>query len=169
MKNKKFFSHSHYSDDDAFGCGGTLVKLARLKHKIYSLYFTDGVSSRNYKKKLKEKIIDRRKYAEAASKILGIKKCKFFSYPDNKLDTVPFLEIVKNIEKEILKIKPEIIFTHYENDLNIDHQIINRAVITATRPKPKIQIKQILLFETLLAQRNFLKKINNLIQIFTLI
>ena len=80
MKNKKKnFSHKFaHSDDDAFGCGGTLVKLARLKHKIYSLYFTDGVSSRNYKKKLKEKIIDRRKYAEMTSKILGIKKCKFF-------------------------------------------------------------------------------------------
>ena len=69
------------------------------------------------------------------------------------------MEIVKNIEKEILKIKPEIIFTHYENDLNIDHQIINRAVITATRPKPKIQIKQILLLKLSLAQSgNFLKK-----------
>ena len=39
-------------------------------------------------KKIKRKIIDRRKYAEAKfSKILGIKSVNFF-YPDNKLDTV---------------------------------------------------------------------------------
>ena len=73
----------------------------------------------------------------------------FFSYPDNKLDKAPLLEITQKIEKIINQIKPEIVITHSEHDLNIDHQIINRAVITATRPKPESKVKKILLFETL--------------------
>ena len=73
----------------------------------------------------------------------------FFLLPDNKLDKAPLLEITQKIEKIINQIKPEIVITHSEHDLNIDHQIINRAVITATRPKPESKVKKILLFETL--------------------
>ena len=67
---------------------------------------------------------------------MGIKKCTYFSFQDNQLDKVPLLKIIQKIEDQIRKIKPDLIFTHFENDLNLDHQIINRAVITATRPKP---------------------------------
>ena len=44
-------------------------------------------------------------------------------------------------------IKPEIIFTHHEKDLNIDHQITYRAVITATRPLKEETVKEIYSFE----------------------
>ena len=30
--------------------------------------------------------------------------------------------------------KPEVIYTHHAGDLNIDHRIVSRAVLTATRP-----------------------------------
>ena len=149
MKNKNILVLAAHADDDALGCGGTLAKLANQGCKIHATYFTDGVSSRKDKKKIKEKILNRKKHSLEASKILGIKSVKNFLYPDNKLDAVPLIKIIRNIESVINRIKPEIIFTHYENDLNVDHQIINRATITATRPKPKSKINQILLFETL--------------------
>ena len=60
--------------------------------------------------------------------------------PDNRLDNVPLLKIVQLIEK-IKLFKPTLIFTHFENDLNIDHQIAYKAVITATRPKSKYFVK----------------------------
>ena len=91
----------------------------------------------------------RKKNSEKAAKILGIKSCIYNSFPDNQLDKVPLLQIIQIIEVQIKKIKPDLIFTHFENDLNLDHQIINRAVVTATRPKPNLKLKKILLFETL--------------------
>jgi LmbE family N-acetylglucosaminyl deacetylase len=138
-----------HPDDDAFGCSGTLSKLALQKNNIFAVYFTDGVSARQKQKDIKKNIFDRKNNSEKAAKIIGIKKCIFYSYPDNKLDTVPLLEITQKIEQEILKIKPDIIFTHFENDLNVDHQIINKAVKTATRPKPNFSVREIFLFETL--------------------
>ena len=57
------------------------------------------------------------------------------------------MNIVKIIEKYISKIKPEIIFTHFYNDLNIDHQIVNKAVITSCRPQRKTSVKTLLFFE----------------------
>ena len=71
----------------------------------------------------------------------------FIDFPDNKLDTIPLLNIVKLIEKQIRFYKPEIIFTHFENDLNVDHQIIYKAVLTATRPLTKTFVQKIYSFE----------------------
>ena len=45
-----------------------------------------------------------------ASKMLGIKKFYGFDYPDNQLDKVPLLEIIKKIEELIKIIKPAKIF-----------------------------------------------------------
>jgi len=146
---KKILVISAHPDDDALGCGGTIAKFSKENASIFAVYFTDGVSARLNNKNLKKDILDRKKHSVKAAKILGINKCIFFSYPDNKLDKIPLLEITQKIEKIIKEIKPEIIITHSEHELNIDHQIINRAVITATRPKPKSIIKKILLFETL--------------------
>ena len=47
------------------------------------------------------------------------------------------------------EVKPDIIFTHYEMDLNIDHQITYKAVITATRPMMDECVKEIYSFEIL--------------------
>jgi LmbE family N-acetylglucosaminyl deacetylase len=60
------------------------------------------------------------------------------------------LKIIKTIEKEIKKFNPNIIFTHFDKDLNIDHKIISTAVTTATRPiSEKSKLEKILFFEVL--------------------
>jgi len=84
-----------------------------------------------------------------ANEIIGVRKVFFFDFPDNRFDSVPLLDIIKTIEKVKLQIKPRIIFTHSETDLNIDHQITYRAVITATRPVPGETVKEIYSFEIL--------------------
>ncbi|MBN1456725.1 MAG: PIG-L family deacetylase, partial [Sedimentisphaerales bacterium] len=90
-----------------------------------------------------------RSKAEEANKILGVKKVFFADFPDNRFDTVDFLDIVKVIEKTKNDIRPEVIFTHYEKDLNIDHQITYKAVITAARPLPEEGSREIYSFEVL--------------------
>ena len=44
------------------------------------------------------------------------------------------LKIIKEIESFIKKYDIEIVFTHDFYDLNNDHKIINKAVVTAARP-----------------------------------
>ena len=147
---KKILVFAAHPDDELLGCGATLLKYQKKGFKIKIFFFGDGESSRDIdKKKIFKSIINREKQAEKVSKKGKFEKPIFKRFPDNRLDTVPILDIVKFIEKQIRENKPEIIFTHFENDLNLDHQIINRAVITATRPKPNLKLKKILLFETL--------------------
>ena len=71
------------------------------------------------------------------------------NFPDNQLDKVPILKVIKKIETVINKFKPNIIFTHYEKCLNIDHQIAYQATITACRPLKSSPIKTIFSFEIL--------------------
>ena len=110
--------------------------------------FTDGISSRVKSKIDNKKKIQRLRNSNKASKILGFKWLETSKiFPDNQLDTVPLLELIKEIERYKKKINPEIIITHHNGDLNIDHKIINSSVITAFRPKSKSNVKKIISFE----------------------
>ena len=56
---------------------------------------------------------------------------------------------MKEIENHIEKINPTIIYTQYGGDINIDHTVVYRAVMTATRPLPDTNIKWVFAYETL--------------------
>ena len=144
MKNKKILVVAAHPDDELLGCGGSLKKLSKDKCNIFTLFFTNGVSAREKIKKNED--TQRKQNALKSLKIIGVKQSKFLSYPDNALDEVPLIKITKEIEKVIMKFKPHTIFTHSNVDLNIDHEIISRAVVTATRPKPNFCVKKIFLF-----------------------
>ena len=147
---KKILVFAAHPDDELLGCGATLLKYQKKGFKIKTFFFGDGESSRNLdKKKILKSIIRREKQAVSVSKKGKFEKPIFKRFPDNKLDTVPLLDIVKFIEKQIRDNKPEIIFTHFENDLNIDHQLTHSAVITACRPVPNFSVNEIYGFEVL--------------------
>ena len=145
---KKILIFAAHPDDELLGCGATILKFKKNGFKIKTFFFGDGESSRKKNKKtIDESVVKREKQALEVSKKAGFEKPAFQRLPDNKLDNVPLLEIVKFIEKQIKLNRPEIVFTHFENDLNIDHQIIYKAVMTATRPLSKTFVKKIYSFE----------------------
>jgi LmbE family N-acetylglucosaminyl deacetylase len=154
---------SAHPDDEIIGMGGTLQKLSK-NHEIDVLFLADGITARKQgghtnavryettalqEKEMKQEINIRKKHAKNALAKVGVKKCTFLDLPDNELDTVPFLKIVKHIENEIKHIKPNIIFTHHYNDLNIDHRRAYEASITASRPIFDSRISSIISFEAI--------------------
>ena len=147
---KKILIIAAHPDDEVLGCGGTIARLNKEGYELYTLILGEGITSRDdvrNKGKRKEEIDTLRQQSNNANKILGVKEVLFFSFPDNRFDAVPFLDIVKTIEKVKKEIKPGIVFTHYEKDLNIDHQITYKAVITATRPLREETVKEVYSFE----------------------
>jgi LmbE family N-acetylglucosaminyl deacetylase len=147
MKKKILVIVAH-PDDEMLGCGGTLLKLKKENCEIKSIFLSDGESSRSKKKNYKKEIKTRENQAIKISKNAGFIKPKFFRLRDNSLDKYPLLKVIKKIEKEMSRFNPNIIFTHSDVDLNIDHQIVNRAVVTACRPHIKNNLEGILTFET---------------------
>ena len=147
---KKILVFAAHPDDEALGCMGTLLHFKSKGYKIKICFMSDGESSRKLSDSKKQKLVkSRMEQAKLVSKKSKFIKPNFFNLPDNKLDTISLLSIVKKVEKEIKKFKPSIIFTHFENDLNIDHQITCKSVLTATRPKTNLFVKKLYCFETL--------------------
>jgi len=131
-----------HPDDEVLGCGATIARHARSGDRVQVVFVADGFSSR-------DNGIDRSVHAKEASKVLGCEAPTFLNFPDNQLDTVALLNIVKKIEKVIENFQPNIIYTHHLGDLNIDHQIVHKAAITACRPQPDFCVKEIYSFEVL--------------------
>lgn len=144
-KLKRILIVAAHPDDEILGCGGTGLKFTQAGHEVNVLFMTDGVSSRDTALDIHRN--ERMIAAKKANFLTNFKIIEFGTFPDNQMDTVSLLEIVKFIEKQIIIIKPDIVFTHSYSDLNIDHRLTHQAVMTACRPEPGKSVKEIYGFE----------------------
>lgn len=143
-----------HPDDEVLGCGATMAKLAKQGHKVFTYILGEGVTGRDEKRieGLRQKEISRlKKQVLKANQILKVKKTFTDSFYDNRFDAHDLLDIVKKIEKVKAEVRPSMVFTHFRGDLNIDHQITYKAVLTAFRPLPGEDCKEIYAFEALSA------------------
>jgi LmbE family N-acetylglucosaminyl deacetylase len=139
-----------HPDDEVLGCGGTLSLLARAGRPVHVLLVSDGVSSRTEigaTQEVADCLTLRSAAAAKANKILGCESVKLLGLPDNRLDCMDLLDIIKLVEGFIDRFRPSTVLTHHAGDVNIDHRIIHDAVIAACRPQPKFCVNELLFFE----------------------
>ena len=138
-----------HPDDEVLGCGGTMARLAQEGGEVYIAIMGEGLTSRcSTRNEADPRELSRlhQKAHEAAAKV-GAKDLVLFKLPDNRMDTVPLLEVVKLLEGLVQELKPEVIYTHHPGDLNVDHGVVHRAVLTATRPTVGQPVREIYAFE----------------------
>jgi LmbE family N-acetylglucosaminyl deacetylase len=92
-------------------------------------------------------LLARRIAAQKACSILGAQSVSFGDFPDNRMDTIPLLDITQAIEALIGMHQPETVLTHHAGDINIDHRRMHGAVVTACRPQQGHPVKTLLCFE----------------------
>ena len=137
-----------HPDDEVLGCGGTIAKHAEIGANIHVAFLSDGVLSRTGKNNRQlDEIASRRLAAEKACDILGVNTLSFGDMPDNRMDSLALLDIVKVVEKLILDHEPNAIYTHHAGDVNIDHCLTHKAAATACRPQSGHPVKTLLSFE----------------------
>ncbi len=138
-----------HPDDEVLGCGGTIARLFREGHDVFIAILGEGITSRAKRGEVSNQteVIALHKKSRQIAKLLGAKDLVLHQFPDNRFDTVPLLDIVKVIEDLISTFSPEIIYTHHGGDLNVDHTIVHRAVLTATRPMKERPVREIYVFE----------------------
>lgn len=150
MKKRILIVAAH-PDDELLGCGGTVARMVDEGAQAWSLILGEGVTSRDKNRSAssrKKELSSLKDNAREANKILGIKEVFFADFADNRFDSVDLLDVVKSVEEFKNKLKPDIIFTHYGKDLNVDHQVTYQAVLTATRPMVGEVVRSIYAFET---------------------
>jgi len=138
-----------HPDDEILGCGGTMARLAREGHEVRIAILAEGMSSRYAQREDADQRQLQHLHARArqAADKVGAKELVLCKLPDNRLDTVPLLDVVKLVEELVKRFRPEVIYTHHPGDLNVDHGVVHRAVLTATRPVAGQCVKEIYAFE----------------------
>lgn len=147
---KKVLVFAAHPDDELLGLGGTVRRLANEGAVVRAVIMAEGLTSRAESREeadlseLKELQADSLK----AAKIVGYQSIDFCGLPDNRMDRLDLLDVIKIVSQYVEKYKPDTIFTHHHGDLNIDHRITCEAVLTACRPVGDYYVKRILAFET---------------------
>ena len=136
-----------HTDDEALGCGGTIARHVAEGDAVHAVFMADGVTSRPNS----EPNDQQRRIAAAkrAHEILGFQQVVYLDLPDNRMDSVPLLDVVQSLEVVIQKIVPTVIYTHHHGDLNIAHRTTHHAVLSACRPVPGSTVREICGFEVL--------------------
>lgn len=139
-----------HPDDEVLGCGGTVAKLAP-DADITLAILGEGISSRYDARSDADRAAIEKLHgdARAVGDLLGAQRVELQGLPDNRFDELPLLDVVKGVEALVRKYEPSVIYTHHPGDLNIDHLVTFRAVMTATRPMAGTPVKTIYAFEVL--------------------
>ncbi|MBI4615065.1 MAG: PIG-L family deacetylase [Planctomycetes bacterium] len=141
-----------HPDDKVLGCGGTVARWAEEGREIRVWLLGEGVTSRYETRQAGAEggaryLAQVREQADRAASILGAAGCRVVGLPDNRIDSVDLLEVVKEVERAKREFDPDVVLTHHPGDLNVDHRICHQAVATAFRPLPGERWSSILSFE----------------------
>lgn len=147
--SKKILVVAAHPDDEVLGCGATMARLVREGHDVRIAILAEGITSRSRAREEADarQLSDLHNHARRAAAVLGIEHVSLHGLPDNRLDTVPLLDVAKVIEQLVSEFQPVRIYTHHPGDLNVDHAVVSRAVMIATRPMQHCPVKELFQFE----------------------
>ena len=116
-----------HADDETLGAGGTIAKL---QHDGWHLSVVIVSDAHRYTDQR-----ENRSDAQRACDILGVHDLHFLGIPDQKFDSVPMAEIVDAALR--LKLEPDLIITHADSDLNLDHRWTAEVARVVGRPRSR--------------------------------
>ena len=140
-----------HPDDEILGCGGVLARHAAEGDRVHILIVAEGATARDSERDPRGRepeLTALRAAASRAASAIGAEEPHMLGLPDNRLDSLPLLDVIKPIEAFIEAVAPEIVYTHHAGDLNVDHRIVHQATVTACRPLPGSPVRTLYAFET---------------------
>lgn len=138
-----------HPDDEVLGCGGTIAKLAEAGHYVTIAVLGEGETSRYTQRDAADaaRVEELAGDCRTVGAFLGAREVVTASLPDNRFDTVALLDVVKIVEDLVERVKPERVYVQHGGDLNVDHVVLYRATLTATRPMAGTPVREVLAYE----------------------
>jgi len=149
---KTILAVAAHPDDEVLGPGGTLARHAAQGDAVHVLLLSTGATARDQSRGASargDELAALSAAARSVATVLGAAPPRFAGLPDNRMDSLDLLDVIKAVEEVVDELAPEIVFTHHGGDLNVDHRITHQAVVTACRPLPGASVRAIYGFETL--------------------
>lgn len=149
MHSKSILVIAAHPDDEVLGCGGTIARRAGEGHDVYIAILGEGITSRyeNQDDADQALVESLATVSREVGAFLDAERVYLDDFPDNRFDTVPLLDVVKSIEDLIDMVRPEVVYTQHGGDLNIDHNVVYRATLTATRPMVECPVRKVYAYE----------------------
>ena len=130
MQSRKAMVLVAHADDEVLGSGGTIQKLVKADWDVSIVILSDGQLT------VRGVAQDNKTDAYRCCKLLGLNSEPILmDYPDQKFDTFPIADLANAVLK--LGIEPDLIISHVDTDLNLDHRIVCDVAKIVGRPKRK--------------------------------
>ena len=131
-----------HPDDETLGAGGTVARYAKAGSDVWVCIVCDGVTKRH------SEVALQRRCAEEACEVLGAAKVVFCDLPDQRLDGMALVDVITPIEDCVRELRPDVVLTHFKEDVNQDHRVVFDATMVATRPSPTQSVRTVMCYET---------------------
>jgi LmbE family N-acetylglucosaminyl deacetylase len=131
-----------HADDEILGCGGVICKHLEEGDEVHVCVVTQPIETEwsNQYFKWDDKVrATKLEEQESVDTFLGITR-HFLKHSVLELNRIGRALFNYSIQLIIDKISPDIIYTHWEGDLNYMHQMVGLATVIATRPPKKITV-----------------------------
>ncbi len=124
-----------HPDDEVLGCGGVVQKHVDQGDSIEILIAT--VASEKWSDEYREKKIQEQKKVD---EFLGIDKRHNLGFEVLSLNNLPMGEFNAKFYETIKAVNPNVIYTHFNRELNEEHNLVSIATLVGTRVPNKSTI-----------------------------
>lgn len=121
-----------HPDDEVIGVGGTMARHAAAGDDVFVAVLTEGATVQFPGEP--DKISLKGDQAVRVAAMLGARRVFFGNFPDQRLDSLPVLEVNRFVEGVFREVGPQVVYTHHYADLNADHRVAYEAAAVAARP-----------------------------------
>ena len=132
MKNyKRALIVAPHADDEILGCGG---------------YISQNTDADIHVIVVANRTTDNTNDIQTLEKSYGI-TYHFLNYTDERLDIVSSSDLIKDIEKIYLEVKPDVVFIPFDGDISSDHAAVHKSARIAFRKIQQYQPSECLCYE----------------------
>jgi LmbE family N-acetylglucosaminyl deacetylase len=152
--NERILVLAAHPDDEVLGCGGMIAQARKSGAAVRIVFMAEGITARHDPQDFDRPdviaaIEKRETNGLKALALLGVAREEIFFERRFccRLDQVPQIDLVKQMERHIGEFQPTRIFGHAAGDTNVDHGLSHRAMLAACRPIGRDFLKAIYAFE----------------------
>ena len=112
-----------HPDDEVLGCGGVLALHARAGDPVTIMIACEGESLRYGSNGAGQS-----SHIAQAAATLGVQDVRQLRFPDQSLETIRLTTLIEPLEKVVHEVRPSVVYCQYGGDINLDHQVLFKAV-----------------------------------------